>query len=364
MRQLDTLIHGMQQAIAEVKSFLEGDSCPPQVLQAEPTETAKPLAAIDKELRDQITSKMRYLESFKEAVSIFRKNFSPQNTFHFRTDFNTEADYTDFAINLYEFTSSLKIEEYRQRTSRVYVSILQRISREVNEMLSHKGTIEDTIHDINRDFVNNNFVGVVKSIELRSVASNDPLMQLLESITRFVDDAGNDLGELNLFSDANAVAAANRKAIGLLMNLMDHLEIESKRSQLTLADTFKLEFRVVENDNDTGFVEKLSNVGSDGTDILVKAMVNIMLLNVFKQKVSRRFGDFRLHCLMDEIGKLHPNNVRGILDFANKRNIDLINSSPTTYSAEAYRYTYALSKDSKSNTVVKTLLAIRDNPSA
>ena len=180
----------------------------------------------------------------------------------------------------------------------------------------------------------------------------------------FVDDAGNDLGELNLFSDANAVAAANRKAIGLLMNLMDHLEIESKRSQLTLADTFKLEFRVVENDNDTGFVEKLSNVGSDGTDILVKAMVNIMLLNVFKQKVSRRFGDFRLHCLMDEIGKLHPNNVRGILDFANKRNIDLINSSPTTYSAEAYRYTYALSKDSKSNTVVKTLLAIHDNQSA
>jgi hypothetical protein len=364
VRQLDTLIDGMQQAIAEVKSFLEGDSCPPQVLQAEPTETAKPLAAIDKELRDQITSKMRYLESFKEAVSIFRKNFSPQNTFHFRTDFNTEADYTDFAINLYEFTSSLKIEEYRQRTSRVYVSILQRISREVNEMLSHKSTIEGTIHDINRDFVNNNFVGVVKSIELRSVASNDPLMQLLESITRFVDDAGNNLGELNLFSDANAVAAANRKAIGLLMNLMDHLEIESKRNQLTLADTFKLEFRVVENDNDTGFVEKLSNVGSDGTDILVKAMVNIMLLNVFKQKVSRRFGDFRLHCLMDEIGKLHPNNVRGILDFANKRNIDLINSSPTTYSAEAYRYTYALSKDSKSNTVVKTLLAIHDNPSA
>ncbi len=145
---------------------------------------------------------------------------------------------------------------------------------------------------------------------------------------------------------------------------MDRLDFEAKRSLLTLADTFKLEFRVVENDNDTGFVEKLSNVGSDGTDILVKAMVNIMLLNVFKQKVSRRFGDFRLHCLMDEIGKLHPNNARGILDFANKRNINLINSSPTTYSAEAYRYTYSLSKDSKSNTVVKTLLVIHDEQEA
>ena len=60
------------------------------------------------------------------------------------------------------------------------------------------------------------------------------------------------------------------------------------------------------------------NVGSDGTDILVKAMVNIMLINVFKRKVSRKFGNFRLHCLMDEIGKLHPNNVKGNPDFANK----------------------------------------------
>ena len=36
--------------------------------------------------------------------------------------------------------------------------------------------------------------------------------------------------------------------------------------------------------------EKIANVGSDGTDILVKAMVNIMLINVFKEKASRKFG--------------------------------------------------------------------------
>jgi hypothetical protein len=56
---------------------------------------------------------------------------------------------------------------------------------------------------------------------------------------------------------------------------------------------------------------------------------------------------------------LHPNNVEGILDFASKRNIFLINSSPTTYNALAYKYTYSLSKDEKSNTIVKTLLTIR-----
>jgi hypothetical protein len=225
--------------------------------------------------------------------------------------------------------------------------------------MSHKGMIEGTISDINKDFKENNFAGVIKDIELRSVESNDRLMQLLLTIARFVEDANMDLGEVNLFSDQDTLLKSNQRAVELLMSLIDNMDLEQKRDYITLADTFKLEFKVRENDNDTGWVEKLSNVGSDGTDILVKAMVNIMLINVFKRKVSRKFGNFRLHCLMDEIGKLHPNNVKGILDFANKRNIYLINSSPTTYTAEAYRYTYSLNKDAKSNTIVKSLLTIR-----
>ena len=106
----------------------------------------------------------------------------------------------------------------------------------------------------------------------------------------------------------------------------------------------RLRFRIIENNNDTGFVEKLSNVGSEGTDILVKAMINIMLLNVFKEGASRKFKDFKLHCMMDEIGKLHPNNVNGILKFANDRNIILINGSPTELNRDAYKHVYLLTK--------------------
>ena len=83
-------------------------------------------------------------------------------------------------------------------------------------------------------------------------------------------------------------------------------------------------------------------------------------VNVFKEKVSRKFGDFRIHCMMDEIGKLHPQNVKGILDFANARNILLINSSPTTYNVSDYRYTYLLSKDGKSQTVVHPLISQKE----
>ena len=104
-------------------------------------------------------------------------------------------------------------------------------------------------------------------------------------------------------------------------------------------------------------VERINNVGSDGTDILVKAMINIMLINVFKNKASRNKNqEFIIHCMMDEIGKLHPNNVKGILQFANERNIYLVNSSPMSYNAYDYKYTYLLSKDAKSMTKIVPLL--------
>jgi hypothetical protein len=166
------------------------------------------------------------------------------------------------------------------------------------------------------------------------------------------------IGELNLFSSDNR-DEVNRKVVDYLKSLAHQLLDEQSRPTVSLGDAFRLQFRVKENDNDTNWVERINNVGSDGTDILVKAMVNIMLINVFKKKAERKSGNFIVHCMMDEIGKLHPNNVEGILKFANVRNINLINSSPTTYNAQAYKYTYSLSKDERSNTVVKTLLTIR-----
>ena len=348
----------LKETIERAQDFMNNQSCPSDISSAGEMETAKSLSDILEELRDQIASQQRKFEDFKEAVIRFKSNFSPQNTFFFRTEFNTDADYTDFAAELNEFISNNKIEQYRVRTSRQYATIIKRIAKDVSDLSQHKSDIEKTILDINRDFRENNFAGVIKDIELRAVESNDRLMQQLLNIKHFDDEHGFDIGQLNLFTDEDNLNRTNDQAVRLLMTLIEMMDAEQKRELITLADTFKLEFKVKENDNDTNWVEKLSNVGSDGTDILVKAMVNIMLINVFKRKISRKFGDFKLHCMMDEIGKLHPNNVEGILKFANVRNINLINSSPTTYNAQAYKYTYSLSKDENSNTIVKTLLTI------
>ncbi len=262
-----------------------------------------------------------------------------------------------FALNLQDFIDNNKIEEYRKRVSEHYNSILQSVSREVGALMNHKGEISGIINDVNRDFREHNFAGVIRSIELRSEDSSDRLVLLLRDICNFIDENALSIGEVNLFSGNNR-DKANDRVVDYLKKFMKQLQREPSRTKLTLSDTFRLQFRIEENDNSTGWVERINNVGSDGTDILVKAMVNIMLINVFKTKASRKHGDFIIHCMMDEIGKLHPSNVKGILQFANVRNIYLINSSPMGYNADIYKYNYLLTKDSKSRTHIKRLLTI------
>ena len=309
------------------------------------------------QLRGTINQKREAIEILKGTVVNFNRNFKPQNAFHFNTMPITDADYMQIAVDLQEFIDNNKIEEYRRRTSEHYKDILGRISTEVGALMKRRSDVDGVILDINRDFVEKNFAGVIKSIELRANESSDKLMQLLISIHNYCIENALSIGELNLFSSDNR-DEVNRKVVDYLKSLSHQLQNEPNRNIVSLGDAFRLQFRVKENDNDTSWVERINNVGSDGTDILVKAMVNIMLINVFKKKAARKSGDFVVHCMMDEIGRLHPNNIKGILQFANSRNIQLINSSPTSYNPYDYRYTYLLSKHGVKTKVEKLLKRI------
>ncbi|MBO7068765.1 MAG: ATP-binding protein [Bacteroidaceae bacterium] len=306
------------------------------------------------QLRGTVNQKRESINKLKDTVFSFNRNFKPQNAFHFNTMPVTDNDYLQIAVNLQEFMDNNKIEVFRRRTSEHYKDILGRISTEIGALMKRRSDVDGVILDINRDFVEKNFAGVIKSIELRANESSDKLMQLLMSIHDYTVENALSIGELNLFSSDNR-DEVNHKVVEYLKSLSHQLQNEPNRPAVSLGDAFRLQFRVKENDNDTNWVERINNVGSDGTDILVKAMVNIMLINVFKKKAARKSGDFIVHCMMDEIGRLHPNNIKGILQFANSRNIYLINSSPTSYNPYDYRYTYLLSKHGVKTRVEKLL---------
>lgn len=347
----------LNEELQKADRFAHDDNlCPPLFAEAKEKKTLRtPGQAVD-DLTGVIVQRQTRHNQFKQSVNVFKGNFSGKNTFSFRTELTTDEDYLDFASNLDDFLINNKLEEYRRRTSERYVDILARVSKEMGELTRHESDVDKIIHDINRDFKERNFVGVIKYIALQSVPSTDKMAQLMKRIKDFNDENQFAMGEMNLFSTIYR-DELNLKAVSHLLDFMRSLTDNPSRQYLTLSDLFQLQFRIIENDNDTGWADKLSHVGSEGTDTLVKAMINIMLINVYKEKVSRKFGDFYIHCMMDEIGKLHPQNVKGILNFANARNILLINSSPTTYNVSDYRYTYLLQKDGKSKTIVHPLIS-------
>ena len=366
-QEVDETLKAKNQELATIQKDQDelikfrGDSyfCPPESIVLEERPTKRSCGALLEELKSLIIKETKDNDDFKKVVNAFSSNFTLKNTFGFPTALNSDLDFFNYASNICEFVEEDKILTYQARISERYSNIIMRIAREVGVLMKNEGEIHKTINAINTDFVERNFAGVIRSIELRQQESNDKLMQLLLEIKEFNENNQLNMGEVNLFSQESRTEV-NERAVKYLNAFSNRLNDEPSRKSLVLSDTFNLQFRIIENDNDTGWIEKIANVGSDGTDILVKAMVNIMLINVFKEKASRKFGDFKIHCMMDEIGKLHPTNVKGILSFANCRNILLINSSPTTYNVEDYRYTYLLRKDAKSNTKVVPLLTRKE----
>ena len=356
LKEKNNLLESMKEGLKQYEQLCGVENIlPASLLEDEKMEqSSETCGELVVQMRGALNKKRQKTDDLKRATNSFNSHFGANNTFHFIVP-QYDEEYLEFALNLKDFIENDKIEEYRERVSEHYNTILRSVSREVGLLMNHSAEIKGIINEVNRDFQERNFAGVIKSIELRAEESSDRMMLLLRSIRDFTEENALTMGELNLFSGTDR-DEVNKKVIEHLKRFMRQLQKEPSRTELSLSDTFRLQFRIQENDNNTGWVERINNVGSDGTDILVKAMVNIMLINVFKAKASRKNGDFIIHCMMDEIGKLHPSNVSGILQFANVRNIYLINSSPIGYNADIYKYNYLLTKDGKSQTHVTRLL--------
>lgn len=318
------------------------------------TDTDGDCRSLVREITIRVSEQSQKLSELRKEITAYTGNFSEDNVFAFKTSFSDDKEYMDFACDLKEFIDEDKVSEYQSRINTRNSDIFRQITADTKSMVSQEGNIRGVVDQINADFKEKNFVGIIQCIEMRIDPSQNKIVNLLKEIKRFNEEYSWDLGQ-NLFASSADDTATREKATTLLRELIKSMDAYSG-NLIRLADFFDLKFRVIENRNDTGFVERLTNVGSEGTDILVKSMVNIMLLNVFKRNASTVFSDFRLHCMMDEIGKLHPNNVAGILKFANDRDILLINGSPTEQDALSYKHIYKLEKDTDSFTRIRRVI--------
>jgi hypothetical protein len=84
---------------------------------------------------------------------------------------------------------------------------------------------------------------------------------------------------------------------------------------------------------------------------LVKAIIYITLLHVFIKESSHRSSkDFKVHCIIDEVGQISAHYLRELLKFAKNRNIMMINGLPNKSGLEShYKYTYQFRREETGN---------------
>lgn len=289
--------------------------------------------------------------AFQRYVNEFSGKFRLENHFNFviRHD-ATQAEYERFAQYLTNFVHENKIELSIAETATQISLVTDSIATKVKELSNQQHKIQHIIALIAEDFKKAEFEEskLIEFIKIKLEESDNKVYKLLKKIEEFKDEHGHFYGE-GLFNTDFATGKnrdINQRAVKLLEQLRLAIK-EQEQEEIRLQDLFELKFNIKEGVNETGWTHKIDSIGSTGTDILVKAIIYITLLHVFIKESSHRSSkEFKVHCIIDEVGQISAHYLKELLKFAKNRNIQMINGLPNKSGLEShYRYTYQFRRE-------------------
>ncbi|MBL7913258.1 MAG: ATP-binding protein [Bacteroidia bacterium] len=293
--------------------------------------------------------------AFQRYVNEFAGKFKIDNHFNFviRND-ASQGEYERFAQNLRSFINENKIELSIAETATQIGLVTDSIATKVKELSGQKDKIQHIITLIAEDFKKAEFEEskLIEFIKIRLEESDNKVYKLLKRVQEFREENGLVYNE-GLFN-TDFATGQKREISGRAVKLLDQLSSaikEQEQEEIRLQDLFELKFNIKEGMNETGWTHKIDSIGSTGTDILVKAIIYITLLHVFIKESSHRSSkDFKVHCIIDEVGQISAHYLRELLRFAKNRNIMMINGLPNKSGLEShYKYTYQFRREENNN---------------
>ncbi|MGE0567042.1 MAG: ATP-binding protein [Bacteroidia bacterium] len=293
--------------------------------------------------------------AFQRYVNEFSGKFRIDNHFNFiiRND-ATQGEYERFAQNLRSFINENKIELSIAETATQIGLVTDSIATKVKELSGQKDKIQHIISLIAEDFKKAEFEEsrLIEFIKIRLEESDNKIYKLLKRIEEFREENGLVYNE-GLFN-TDFATGQKREISARAVRLLDQLRVaikEQEQEEIKLQDLFELKFNIKEGMNETGWTHKIDSIGSTGTDILVKAIIYITLLHVFIKESSHRSSkDFKVHCIIDEVGQISAHYLKELLRFAKNRNIMMINGLPNKSGLEShYKYTYQFRREENNN---------------
>jgi hypothetical protein len=303
-----------------------------------------------------------FIQKLAKGLNQVFRNISQNNILNIYPPKSSQNEDILYSANLLkEFEDDNKIKTFQQELSSRYSLSLSHYEQEIRNLLNAQGSIQKTIRKITKKLKDLKNIKVIQKVELQYDNTEDKAVQLLIELKNLYENNAF-ASEINLFNPLGANNEFNQKVMDIFTKLNEYLYEHSKKEFINLDDSFVLKFRAIENGNDTGFVQILDDVGSNGTDVMIKVMVYITMLNLaleesLNKKVSSTSDNLYLHCILDEVGILSPKYLKELIHYANEQNIRFINGAPDEKIVTTYKRVYMLRTTPDHKTIVNEIVA-------
>ena len=297
----------------------------------------------------------RFIDDMRVKQDLLYRNFTPNNSLDLVVRSGGEAkDVIKNGYELRDFMNDGKIEEFQEGVSSLFSLTINQLTKQTESLLEARESVDGIVTKIKNMLKDLEGISVIDKIDLRTQQSHNSILLKLEKLQEL--NAEYDLvSEPDLFNFDKPRNKNSKDAIKIIASLRKELDATNKK-ELILDDTYSLEIRASENGNDTGWQVSLDEVGSNGTDVMIKAIVNIAMLSISLGYKAKSESHTYFHCILDEIGVLHPSYLKELITYANNKHIRFLNGAPNRQLVGSFKRIYILANKNQ-NTMIKPLLS-------
>ena len=278
----------------------------------------------------------------------------------------TKSDINSFEDNIEQYiliaksyADFIKTKFDIEGTSLQLHRLIEAINDAVSKISHIKGTFNSIVKDVNK--INLTIKNGIKNITVIDYIKLNFKDTGRDEIVTSIESIGDMLSANMLIGYENSQRSEQVK--NELVKIAHDLQIvldKTFKKSITVADISTLTFDVSENAQVTKGIATLDSVGSNGTSIMIKAIIYITLLRMVANKFTNS-EDIKYHCIIDEIGQISADYFTELMQYARHLEFVFINGTAANDDdiIEAYPRIYMGTRES-SNHVELNLIDARN----
>lgn len=278
----------------------------------------------------------------------------------------TKSDINSFEDNIEQYiliaksyADFIKTKFDIEGTSLQLHRLIEAINDAVSKISHIKGTFNSIVKDVNK--INRTIDSGIKNITVIDYIRLNFKDTGKDEIVTSIESIGDMLSANMLIGYENSQRSEQVK--NELVKIAHDLQIvldKTFKKSITVADISSLTFDVSENAQVTKGIATLDSVGSNGTSIMIKAIIYITLLRMVANKFTNS-EDIKYHCIIDEIGQISADYFTELMKYARHLEFVFINGTAANDDdiIEAYPRIYMGTRES-SNHVELNLIDARN----